>query len=226
MTDGRTNEERKAMIAGDRAGALEPHEAAELELLADLLADPSTWAEPRAGLEDEIVHAVTDAAPAAPAPVTPIAPAAGGRAPTRRHRVVLSVLAAAAVVAAVVVGSVLVTRGGGASPDYQGQLSATGLRPGAHASVDITQNAAGFRVTLDARGLPPLQEGEYYQAWLKDAAGTLVPIGTFSSSDGTVTLWSGVSPKAFPTITVTIESNDNNQASSGRRVLVGHVVAG
>ena len=55
MTDSPTNEEREALIAGDRAGALEPDEAAELALLADLLADPSTWAEPSAGLEDTVV---------------------------------------------------------------------------------------------------------------------------------------------------------------------------
>ena len=65
--------------------------------------------------------------------------------------------------------------------------------------------------------------GEYYQAWLKNSAGTLVPIGTFSSSDGRVTLWSGVSPKDFPAISVTIEAADGNQASSGNRVLVGEV---
>ena len=60
---------------------------------------------------------------------------------------------------------------------------------------------------------------------MKNAAGTLVPIGTFSSSDGRVTLWSGVSPDDFPTMTVTIEAADNDQASSGRRVLVGEVHA-
>jgi hypothetical protein len=50
-----------------------------------------------------------------------------------------------------------------------------------------------------------------------------VPIGTFSSSDGLVTLWSSVSPEQFPTITVTIEATDNQQGSSGRRVLIGDV---
>jgi hypothetical protein len=58
---------------------------------------------------------------------------------------------------------------------------------------------------------------------LKDASGTLVPIGTFSSSDDRVTLWSGVSPAKFPTLTITIEPVDNNQASSGQRVLMGDV---
>jgi Anti-sigma-K factor rskA len=223
MTDRPTNDEREAMIAGDRAGALEPNEATELSLLADLLADPSTWAEPNAGLEDAVVRAVADAEPASTTAAPSTASGARRRASPRRRRLVLSVAAAAAAVAMVVATVVLVTGGGGASPDYQAALRATGAASGAHASADITHTAAGFRVGLDAHGLPHLRTGEYYQAWLRNAAGTLVPIGTFSSSDGHVTLWSGVSPKNFPTITVTIESSDNDQASSGRRVLVGDI---
>ena len=64
------------------------------------------------------------------------------------------------------------------------------------------------------------------KAWLKDAAGTLVPIGTFSSSDAQVTLWSGVSPATYSTLTVTIEAPDNNQGSSGKVVLRGDVRPG
>jgi hypothetical protein len=111
-------------------------------------------------------------------------------------------------------------------PQYKAQLEATGLAPGARGSAEITRNDAGFRIALDARGLPRLRVGEYYQAWLKNEAGTLVPIGTFSSSDGRITLWSGVSPDKFSTFTVTIERADNDQQSSGRRVLVGAVRSG
>ena len=219
MTDDRTNEEREALIAGDRA--LEPDQAAELSLLADLLADPSTWADPSPGLEDAIVRAVTYATPAAATSVSRVdAPARRVDAQSQRRRVVVSLVAAAAAIAIVLVAVVALTRGG-STPDYEANLSATALAPGAHATIDIVKTDAGFHVTLDASGLPALQAGEYYQAWLKNAAGTLVPIGTFSSSDGRVTLWSGVSPSDYPTITVTIESADNNQASSGRRVLVG-----
>ena len=131
---------------------------------------------------------------------------------------------AAAAVIATVVATVLVTRSG-TSPDYEAQLRGTVSAPGAQASADITRNDAGFRITLDANDLPALRAGEYYQAWLKNAAGALVPIGTFSSSDGRVTLWSGLSPKDFPTLTVTIEATDNDQTSSGRQVLVGEVRA-
>ncbi len=220
MTDRPTNQEREKLIADARGGALEPQEAAELALLADVLADSSTWAEPSAGLEDAVVRAVADAEPTT---TTAGHPPRAVTARRRRRRVLVSAMAAAAVIA-IVVATVLVTRGG-TSPDYEAQLRGTVSAPGAQASADITRNDAGFRITLDADGLPALRAGEYYQAWLKNAAGTLVPIGSFSSSDGRVTLWSGVSPKDFPTITVTIEATDNDQSSSGRRVLVGEMRA-
>jgi hypothetical protein len=225
MNDVPTNEDREALIAGDRADALAPDQAAELPLLAELLADSSTWAEPNAGLEDRIVGAVTTAEPDATPSVAPVAASVRRATPPRHRRIAMSVLAAAAAAIVILVVTVIVTRSG-ASPDYQAQLSATGLAPKAHASADISRTDAGFRVTLEARDLPRLEDSEYYQAWLTNEAATLVPIGTFSSSDDTVTLWSGVSPKDFRTITVTIESKDNDQASSGRRVLVGEVRPG
>jgi hypothetical protein len=222
MSERPTKEEREALVAGDRAGALEPDEAAELALLAQLLADPSTWAEPDPGLEDAVLRAVAAAEPDQGA-----VPAAAGPRASRRQRkagdrrLVLPVLAAAAAIA-IVLGVVVATRST-THNEFKSQLTATALAPAASGSAGITRNDAGFRIVLDTRGLAPLPEGQYYQAWLKNPAGTLVPIGSFSSSDGRVTLWSGVSPVEFNTITVTIEAPDNVQASSGRRVLVGEV---
>jgi hypothetical protein len=186
----------------------------------EALALPAMWAEPGAGLEDAIVAAVL--ADAVPANVTAIS----GRAPRapRRRRLALPAAAAAAAAIAVVLGSVVATSGG-AAPAFTAELTATGLVPGAHASADIARNDGGFRVALDASGLEPLPDGGFYEAWLKDPAGTLVPIGTFSSSDADVTLWSGVSPASFTTLTVTIEQADSDQASSGRVVLRGDVRA-
>ena len=218
MTDRPKNQEREKLIADAGDGVLEPRQTEELPLLADVLADSSTWTEPNAGLEDTVVRAVAEAEGTA-TPPTPVASSAA----RRRHRVFISAVAAA-VVMAIVVASVVLTRGG-TSSDYEAQLHATPSSPGAQATADITRTDAGFRITLDADGLPALAGGEYYQAWLRNAAGTLVPIGSFSSSDGRATLWSGVSPKDFPTITVTIEAPDNDQGSSGRRVIVGEVHA-
>ncbi len=50
----------------------------------------------------------------------------------------------------------------------------------------------------------------------------LVAIGTFNEPDDVV-LWSGVGPTDFRTLTVTEEEADGDQASSGRRVLVGTI---
>ncbi len=219
MSDQLSNEEREAMIAGDRAGALDADEAAEVAFLAALLADPSTWVEPSADLEDAVVRALADAEPVGDASVTPIAPAARRRAASPRRRGAWSVAAVAAAVA-IALGVFGVVHGR-TSTDFEGRLSATGLAPGARATVEITHNRAGFRVVLDAHGLPPLRPGEFYQAWLKNARDMLVPIGSFSSSDARVTLWSGVDPAEYSSLSVTIEAADNKQGSSGRRVLVG-----
>jgi hypothetical protein len=81
---------------------------------------------------------------------------------------------------------------------------------------------SGWRIELDASGLPRLADGVFYQAWLRNEEGTLVPIGTFNEGEDVV-LWAGVSPLLFPTLTVTREAADNDQGSSGDRVLVGTV---
>ena len=213
-----TDEEREALVAGERAGTLAPAEAGELSLLAGLLGDPSTWAEPAAPLEDAVVQAVEAASPVAGAPSG--AQAARPEA-TRRRRVRWLAAPAAAAIAAVI--AIAALSGGSGGADFTANLAAATGAPGAHASASITKNQAGFRVVLDAHGLPKLAPGHYYQAWLKDSHGTLVPIGTFSSSDGRVTLWSGVSPKDFNVISVTIEAADGDQGSSGDKVLTGEV---
>jgi hypothetical protein len=51
-----------------------------------------------------------------------------------------------------------------------------------------------------------------------------VPTGTFNQGP-TVTLWAGVSPAEFPTVTVTEQLANGNPASSRMRVLVGQVKA-
>ena len=82
--------------------------------------------------------------------------------------------------------------------------------------------ASGWRIELDATGLPRLDDGRFYQAWLRNPAGTLVPIGSFNEGQD-VTLWAGVSPKDFTLLTVTRERADGDQSSSGEKVLVGTV---
>jgi hypothetical protein len=138
---------------------------------------------------------------------------------SRRLRVVLS--AAAAVVVLVGGGVFLATRDR-TSAGTAVSLQATDLLPGAHGTAHVKRFNSGWRIMLDATGLPRLDDGQFYQAWLKNDAGGLVPIGTFNEG-ADVVLWAGVSPVDFPTLTVTREQADGNQASSGQRVLVGTI---
>ncbi|HEV7523325.1 MAG TPA: anti-sigma factor [Acidimicrobiia bacterium] len=228
-----TKREREALIAGAGAasGGMTGGEADDLPLLAETLADPSVWAQPSVALEYVVLRAVMSAKPAAFAPVTsigPVQPAARRRGAPRHWRA-LSAAAAAVAVIAITAGITMTRRH--EQPDFESRLAATALAPGAGASADIYRAKGGFRVELEARGLPHLADGQYYEAWLKNPAGTTVPIGTFSSGDGSsgdgssgggrVTLWSGVSPKEFSSLSISIEATDNDQRPSGRRVLVG-----
>jgi hypothetical protein len=219
MTDhSNDDEDRRKLLADGDAGPLGADEAADLALLTDLLGDPSTWAQASPGLEDAVVRAVATA----PTEADPAEAQTHRRrrVPARRWRI-----ASVAAVAAVAIGVIVASFGGGPSADFNARLAATEVVPNAHASAVITRNDGGFRIALDAKGLAPLPAGQYYQAWLKNSSGSLVPVGTFSSSDDRVTLWSGVSPADFPILSITIERDDNNQASSGHVVLAGPVLA-
>ena len=122
--------------------------------------------------------------------------------------------------------SVMATLDSESSPErFSATLAATALLPDASGEATLTKTSSGWRIVLDASGLPRLEDGRFYQAWLRDAAGGLVPVGTFNEGEG-VTLWGGVSPKDFTTLTVTREQADGDQTSSGEKVLVGTVDAG
>ena len=139
--------------------------------------------------------------------------------PIARRFVVIG--AAATAVLAVAIG-LAVFRSGTSGERFHAALVATDLAPGAAGEATLTRTTSGWRIELDASRLPRLEGGRFYEAWLRNAAGVLVPVGTFNESRK-VTLWAGVSPKDFTTLTVTREQADGDQASSGEKVLVGTV---
>ena len=83
---------------------------------------------------------------------------------------------------------------------------------------------SGWEAKLSVAGLPHLANGRYYEAWLKNATGTLVPVGTFNDARQ-VTLWSGVPVTQFRTLAVT-EQRVGAVRSSGVRVLIGTIKRG
>jgi hypothetical protein len=127
----------------------------------------------------------------------------------------------------VVAGVAAISTSGGGNPPaaplkFAMVVNGTSLAPGAHGSATLTKMSSGWQVELSATGLPHLANGRYYQAWLKNSAGVLVPIGTFNDALE-VTLWSGVPVTQFRTLTVTRQEANGNPASSGQRVLIGTI---
>jgi anti-sigma-K factor RskA len=147
------------------------------------------------------------------------------RAPRSHRGIVLGAAAAAATAAAAIVIGLAVFGSGTSGQRFEATLAPTGLAPNAQGQASLNKTSSGWRIELDATGLPRLDGGRFYEAWLRNSAGLLVPIGTFNEGRE-VTLWAGVTPLRFTTLTVTREMADGNQASSGQKVLVGTVRAG
>ena len=215
--DMTTDDDRIGYLAGEGGGDLDDAEAADLDDLRALLADESVWVEPDARLEDAVVAAVASESGARHQPAT-----VGPRRGARRLYVIGAAAAAAVLVVAVSVIAISTSR------TTQGRqlaasLAATEVAPAAAGRATLTQTDSGWRVELDATGLPRRDGGRFYEAWLRNDEGILVSIGSFNEPEDVV-LWAGVTPLEFRTLSVTEETADGDPATSGRRVLVGVAV--
>ncbi len=220
------DDDRISYLEGEDAGPLTAAERAELDRLREHLQADATWVEPDPGLEDRVVAAVAQEAGSARAGRERQASGAGR--PQRRalaDRLGLRAPAfALGALAAALVAVVIALSGGAGStaPEFAATVAGTALAPTAQGNATFTKTTSGWRIQLSASGLPRLANGRYYQAWLKSPAGVLVPVGTFNDARK-VTLWAGVTPPAFPVLTVTRQRADGNPASSGERVLLGTI---
>jgi Anti-sigma-K factor rskA len=223
-----SDEDRISYLADGAAGSLSDDDRRELDSLRDALASEASWEAPDSELERAVVAAVAEAAQATP-PVG-LAPSAERRrrrpAGThgRRWRAALLPSLGAGVAVAVVVAVLVATLGGSASHGLRFAMLVRGtpLAPRARGSATLTKTTSGWRIELRATGLSHLQNGRYYEAWLKNAAGTLVPVGTFNDARD-VTLWSGAPVTVFRRMTVTRQHTGAGPASSGQVVLTGGV---
>jgi hypothetical protein len=214
----------------DRVAAREQPTGADerLDFVVAALASPAAWTEPP-DLRDAIlirVRAQADVAPQpqpaaapeqapepAPRPVIPPRP--------RWQRLAWAVPVAAA--AAVLFTFAVLGAQRLLAPGPDATFTASGQQ--VSAEVEVTSEPSGFKITLDARGLPGAPTGTYYAAWLRRGA-SVVPIGTFHARrhGDEVVLWSGVDPADYSTFSVTLQREDEPPlptAPSARRVLLG-----
>ena len=222
--------DRISYLLGEPVDALTPQERAELDELRAVLASPAAWEEPDVRLEDLVVSAVAqEAQRASPGGAkNEAAEAAALERPKariwsrwRQRGPALAFGGLATATAAIAVALVIVLGSNSAKQlQFAMVVSGTSLAPTAHGNATLTKTESGWRITLSATGLPHLSNGRYYQAWLKNPEGVLVPVGTFNDAKQ-VTLWSGAPVTQFRSFSVTEQLANGNPASSGRRVLVG-----
>lgn len=126
-------------------------------------------------------------------------PGAGRRRP---RRWVIATAAALVLVAAGIGGFLSATQ---ERPSATIELAGAGTTPLAHGEIQIIERDAGWRLVLDATGLPSAAAGTYYQGWaVRD--GEYVPLGTFHMhKEGRVELWSGVPLRMFRRIEITLQ---------------------
>jgi anti-sigma-K factor RskA len=140
----------------------------------------------------------------------PLAPAPA-RARSRRWRALAPV--AAALVAAAAAAFVL------ARPD---RAETVRLRPLAGVQGRATLTISGASAELRGAGLRPSGPHDYYEAWLADARGRMVSMGTFRvARDGRVDAHMPVAVDLhrYRVVDVSLEPDDGNPAHSTRSVL-------
>jgi hypothetical protein len=223
--DPMNDDELIAYLAGEATTPGDPAKRAELDKLRGLLSDEAVWIEPRADMQEGIVGAIARAGAnssdsgedqESTAPTDGRENVVELRSRWRRY----AILGAAAAVLFVVGLTIGLTNDGNESIDFEASLEGTHLAPDASGQVTMTRTASGWKIHLQAQGLPRLDNGAYYEAWLKNDDGVLVPTGTFNQPDDVI-LWAGVPPSSYPTLSVTRQLANGNPASSGQVVLVG-----
>ena len=216
----------------DDAAAFEEHlqscgqcqaEAAEFAAVTGSLALAAPAAEPPPDLEIKTLAAVRYAVmaegQAQPEPTAPN-PAPARKASRWWHfhwtnplLPAVTALGAAAVTAAAFIGAQVFQAAApavAASFDLRAQPGQSGS-----ATATARQIHGGYEIQLTAKDLPKLGPGEFFECWYvgpdsRPGHPDLITGGTFSSSNGTFTMWSAADPRTFRIMQITEE-----QAGSG-----------
>ena len=182
---------------------------AEFEAVAQALKHPAPAVEPAADLQARTIAAVQHAAMAAKRPEKSPAKASHWWHLhwTSRFLPALTAVAAAAVTAGAFLGVQIFQAAAPAAASYN--LAA---RPGQIGSATAVARDVhgGYEIQLTVKDLPKLAQGQFYECWYKGPATSagqqqLVSGGTFSSSNGTVTMLTAASPGEFRVMEITVE---------------------
>lgn len=153
--------------------------------------------------------------PAVPPPfVAPVPHTTPGRERSPRRRLIWRVAPVGAALAAAIAVVVMVTTGDDPTKDIR--LDPVASTPG---RAELVVTAATAR--LIARGIPPTDATHHYEAWVGDAQGRMVSMGTFrvdASGNAQVAMPLTVDLAKFTDVDISLEPDDGNPAHSTRSV--------
>jgi hypothetical protein len=186
-------------------------EAAEFAAVASQLRAPATWAPPPPALREAVLSRVREKA---------TAPKQARRSRWGRltWAVPVAALAAAAFTAVIIIADRALLPGPPAGKTYA--AVGTQLAPDASATIVVSANPSGFSLRVQATGLPAAAPGSYYSAWLHGPRG-IVPLGSFHQHQqgSAISLWSGVDPKDYTTLVITLQAEGQPPSPSDRIVM-------
>ena len=146
----------------------------------------------------------------------------------QRRRPRTWLVAAAAAGVGILAGAGLVTALS-TTPSSDQVVATTQLEPlgssGAQGTASVEKGDGGMALTVELPGLSAAGSG-YYEVWMAtpDTA-TMVALGTLSPGGPTTfALPSGLDPKAFPVVDVSLEQFDGNAAHSATSIARGHLL--
>ena len=146
----------------------------------------------------------------------------------QRRRPRTWIVAAAAAAVGLLAGAGLVTALS-TTPGSDQVVATTPLDPigtsGARGTASVEKGDAGMALTVELPGLSAAGSG-YYEVWMATPdTSTMVALGTLSPG-GPVTfaLPSGLDPKAFPVVDVSLEQFDGDAAHSATSIARGHLL--
>jgi Anti-sigma-K factor rskA len=131
----------------------------------------------------------------------------------------------AAVVLVGVIGAVGVAKARNTVPGQRLELAAGEFAPTSTGLAHIDEQANGVRIVLDVSGLEPAPPGTFYAAWVvREEPKNRVGVGTFHlrGGDGRIELWSGVSMRDYPILSVTLQP-ENDPTGPGQPVMKGRL---
>lgn len=202
------NRDREAEYLATGTG--EPPENSEnLDAARRVLLDAATWGVPPGSLAEDVLGEIRDQ-------TDPFQESRRRVSPTR-------LLAAAMMLGAIFLVTFLGL--GTLSDSSKVELAGTELLPTASGTAWLEPTDAGWSIRLDLDGLPPADDGYYYEGWVWSDDGDGVSIGTFHLRNGPerLSLWSGVDVADYPSIWISLQAEGGGPAVSDEIVMRGRL---